>query len=553
MKPLLNSLLLERMQGRREEEQRSCDREIATREQEVAETQKELSAAQTQKAAAKTGLEGLEERRRILERAAQENASRKQELETVLARARNEQEELKVELRVAASERVEQECRAEFVDGLSKKIEAEHEGLLTETREARRELESVESALEAARDQRGEIVLEEREARFKLERLDREIYEAYRIELGRLRGEIHGYGMWSDGPILGPELPLDGDLARRVFDGAPFGPPLAPDHYEAELELERLWLEDDFDRRSAEQESEVLRSKIQRMGAVNLAAVDELKSTEEEFETLERDCRDLEASRKQLMETLHRINLESRSLFEQTFETARKHFQEIFRMLFQGGSADIRLTDGEDPLEAGIDIYAEAPGTELQAMRLLSGRERSMTALAILFAVFKVKPSPFCILDEVDAALDETNVERFLRVLDGFVAETQFLVVTHHKRTMADCQVLYGVTMPRRGISSHMSVSLADVESGTVDRILDGTEKGESSVSRPQRPARQSAADAVRSAGTRAAPSRSAHPSASEGGAAEAGHRGGAGQSIQRVDPSRRRIAGEEEVGFELN
>ena len=125
------------------------------------------------------------------------------------------------------------------------------------------------------------------------------------------------------------------------------------------------------------------------------------------------------------------------------------------------------LAEGEDSLESGIEIVARPPGKELQSINLLSGGERSLTALAILFAVFKVKPSPFCILDEVDAALDEANVERFLRVLQEFVGPTQFCIVTHHKRTMAACQSLYGVTMQKRGVSSKLAVSLEQVDNFT--------------------------------------------------------------------------------------
>ena len=151
-------------------------------------------------------------------------------------------------------------------------------------------------------------------------------------------------------------------------------------------------------------------------------------------------------------------------MFEVTFDKARENFQTIFRKLFQGGRADMFLTEGEDALEGGIEIMARPPGKELQSINLLSGGERSLTALAILFAVFKVKPSPFCILDEVDAALDYTNVERFLRVLDEFVGPTQFCIVTHHKRTMAACNMLYGITMQKRGVSSRIAVNLEQVD-----------------------------------------------------------------------------------------
>ena len=167
------------------------------------------------------------------------------------------------------------------------------------------------------------------------------------------------------------------------------------------------------------------------------------------------------------MEALRKMETESRAMFKETFESARKHFKVLFRKLFQGGHADMYLRDDEDALDAGIEIVAKPPGKELQSIALLSGGERSLTALAILFAVFKVKPSPFCILDEVDAALDDTNVERFLRVMKDFVGPSQFCIVTHHKRTMAECKTIYGVTMQRRGVSTRIAVTLDEVDEFT--------------------------------------------------------------------------------------
>ena len=216
------------------------------------------------------------------------------------------------------------------------------------------------------------------------------------------------------------------------------------------------------------------RAELDRLGNVNVDAVRELEEEEENLGTLQIDHEDLQQSRKQLYEALKTMERESRDLFEKTFEQARDNFRHIFRKLFQGGRADMYLTEAEsgDALEAGIDIVAKPPGKELQSIGLLSGGERSMTALAILFAVFKVKPSPFCILDEVDAALDETNVERFLRVLRDFVGPTQFCVVTHHKRTMAECHSLYGITMQKRGVSTRIAVDLREVDQ------LGGPEQG---------------------------------------------------------------------------
>src|SRR6185369_18089187 len=158
------------------------------------------------------------------------------------------------------------------------------------------------------------------------------------------------------------------------------------------------------------------------------------------------------------------IDAESRRLFLETFEEVRANFQRIFRQLFGGGRADVSLEENQDVLEAGVDIVARPPGRELLSIGLLSGGQRTLTALALLFAVFEARPSPFCILDEVDAALDDANVERFLSMLDGFRTSTQFIVVTHNKGTMAACQGLHGVTMETKGVSRQVAVELDEVD-----------------------------------------------------------------------------------------
>jgi len=142
----------------------------------------------------------------------------------------------------------------------------------------------------------------------------------------------------------------------------------------------------------------------------------------------------------------------------------RVNFQRIFRQLFGGGKADVTLTEGDDPLDTGVEIVARPPGRELLPIGLLSGGQRTLTALALLFAVFEARPSPFCILDEVDAALDDVNVARFLAMLEGYRATTQFVIVTHNKVTMAACQRLYGVTMETKGVSRQVSVEMGDVD-----------------------------------------------------------------------------------------
>lgn len=287
-------------------------------------------------------------------------------------------------------------------------------------------------------------------------RLEDRLRDETGVELRRLLGEVEGLG----------QLPFEfeGPPARDGAVEQLYGPPLPHVLIAPELELTRLWEDPAFDGEAARREVQVLDAQLERLGAVNVDAVRELEEEEQKLGTLEQDYGDLTEARKSLMEALRRMEVESRALFEQTFEAARENFRQIFRKLFQGGRADMFLVEGEDALEAGIEIVAKPPGKELQSIALLSGGERSLTALAILFAVFKVKPSPFCILDEVDAALDETNVERFLRVLQDFVGPSQFCIVTHHKRTMAACDVLYGITMQKRGISTRISVALDEVE-----------------------------------------------------------------------------------------
>ena len=150
-----------------------------------------------------------------------------------------------------------------------------------------------------------------------------------------------------------------------------------------------------------------------------------------------------------------------------TFEQIRGHFQDIFRKLFGGGKADIILEDADDILEAGIEVIAKPPGKETRSISLLSGGEKSMTGLALLFAVFKAKPSPFCFLDEVDAALDEANNERFNILLREFQKDSQFIIITHAKRTMSIADVLFGITMQIRGVSKKISVRFGEVEEET--------------------------------------------------------------------------------------
>ena len=161
-----------------------------------------------------------------------------------------------------------------------------------------------------------------------------------------------------------------------------------------------------------------------------------------------------------LSEVIGEINIVSRELFVKTFEEVRIAFQEMFRRLFGGGRADIILQEGVDVLEAGIEIFAKPPGKENRSISLLSGGEKVMTTISLLFAVFKTKPSPFCILDEIDAALDEANIDRFMVVLQEFLSFTQFVIITHNPRTMSMSDEIYGVTMEEKGVSKAFTMKV---------------------------------------------------------------------------------------------
>jgi chromosome segregation protein len=206
-----------------------------------------------------------------------------------------------------------------------------------------------------------------------------------------------------------------------------------------------------------------LRDQINSVGAVNLEALDEMEQLENRFGALSGQYRDLVDAKASLERIIQRINADSRTLFLTTLDTVRGHFRELFRRLFGGGEADIVVDETEDVLECGIEIVARPPGKEACSISLLSGGEKTMTCVALLLAVFRSKPSPFCVLDEVDAALDEANIGRFIGVLREFLSFTQFVVVTHSKRTMSGADTLYGVTMEESGVSKRVSVRFEDV------------------------------------------------------------------------------------------
>ena len=201
-----------------------------------------------------------------------------------------------------------------------------------------------------------------------------------------------------------------------------------------------------------------LQERMDEIGPVNLVAIEEYEETEQRYQFLTKQHDDLVQAKAQLLEVINRINTQTRQMFRETFEKIRDNFRAMFTEVFGGGKADLMLIDESDVLESGIDIVARPPGKQLQTISLLSGGEQTMTAVALLFSIYQVKPSPFCVLDELDAPLDESNINRFIRVLQRFLAHSQFIIITHNKRTIGMADVLYGVTMQEHGVSKIVSV-----------------------------------------------------------------------------------------------
>jgi len=362
--------------------------------------------------------EGLERRLRDLRRVREENRA---EVERALRLSRE----------AAESARVGTEESAELARR-SAELGEQRAACEERLRAAREEAQRTDRALDALRRDRDAVTrqLEERSSELSDVRLERQRIGLAREEIERRAAE---------------ELGLE---VATLLVG--FEPEEALQEESAMAELEARVSE--------------LRTQLDRLGPVNVEALSELEEVGGRLQFMETQIDDLLRARRGLSDTLKKIEQESERLFVETFEEVRANFQLIFRQLFGGGKADVLLAEGEPVLEAGVEIVARPPGRGMLQIGLLSGGQRTMTALALLFAVFEARPSPFCVLDEVDAALDEANIQRFLGLLDRFRQSTQFVIVTHNKGTMAACQGLYGVTMQVKGVSRQVSVTLEEVD-----------------------------------------------------------------------------------------
>jgi chromosome segregation protein len=230
-------------------------------------------------------------------------------------------------------------------------------------------------------------------------------------------------------------------------------------------------------------EVDALRQRLASMGAVNLVAIEEYAELKQRYDFLKTQCDDLTNSKTDLLKAIDEINQTSQQQFAITFEQIKKNFEFTFNTLFGGGHAALELIQADDPLESGIEIVAQPPGTKLKSITLLSGGQKTLTAVGLLFALYMVKPSPFCLLDELDAPLDESNIGRFTDLLKRFVKESQFIIITHNKRTVSAASAIYGVTMEERGVSKTVSMRFnhehGEIETQNIAEAVKGAKTAE--------------------------------------------------------------------------
>lgn len=329
------------------------------------------------------------------------------------------------------------------------------------------EVETLQRERELARRQRGELADRDLKVRHRLRDL-RDQLHGLEMQTTEIRHQITNIAdrLRDEYQIELEELAESGVSARQAYLAA-HAPEAAPASDSEGLESGPNASQPEVDqaqiRAEIEEQINRLKRKIKQLGTVNTDSLDELDELENRYARLSGQLNDLVEAKNTLEDIIRRINTESKRMFAESFTQIRTNFQELFRKLFGGGEGDVVLEDPEDVLECGIDVVARPPGKELRSISLLSGGEKTMTCVALLLAIFKSKPSPFCILDEVDAALDDGNVGRYLGIIQEFRQWTQFIIVSHRKHTMAGADVLYGVTMEEAGVSKRMSVRFEDI------------------------------------------------------------------------------------------
>jgi chromosome segregation protein len=450
----------ERLEGLETESRRlqSESDSVARREQEITE---ELNQLRTELAVERRAKQSAEEQQKPME-------ARLSELREIAIRRETEISSFdqRIEAAIAENSRLAEECETHRceVEDLEVEIESRAAGravLLEAIETAEISLAAVRRDHAQVNEQKGREEVAATKLDLRIESLVNAIQERYQIELSTFEPDAHALlaGIASQKAMQargGRQTIVSGDesdeeeMPVMVVDATKSD----DDEIPGEMTGEPDWF-------FVESIVTDIKRRLDAMGPVNLDAIEEFEELEERYNFLRNQHEDLVSSKAELLEVIERINTETQRLFAETFAQVKVNFRGMFKELFgEKGEADLMLLDESDPLESGIEVIAKPPGKKLQSITLLSGGERSMTAVALLFSIYMIKPSPFCVLDELDAPLDESNINRFVKVLDRFIDRSQFIIVTHSKRTMARADVMYGVTMEEFGVSKPVGMRL---------------------------------------------------------------------------------------------
>ncbi|TVR50517.1 MAG: chromosome segregation protein SMC [Puniceicoccaceae bacterium] len=437
--------------ARLEQEAEGLRQERDARREALAQARFDLAEKKQRLELLSRGLSQMEERRTELVRQREQRLSEVDTWSEQIAEFASRREE---ELARAASLEQSLTAAQESVQTIRKSLAAREQTIQV----LEREQSFVRTESENLRSVHGGIQVKLAEKRGRREFLGEEVQREYGVALDGLDWP---YELWRASRPPEGRHPLDLDDEGESDDGD--STPAEPTPRDAEAGAEKPTPEDlaaleQTDWAAVANEVEALRQRLQSLGPVNLVAIEEYSELRERHQFLTTQCNDLTQSRDQLLAAIDEINRTSQQQFSETFEQIRRNFAQTFETLFGGGHADLRLLETEDVLESGIEIVAQPPGTRLKSVSLLSGGQRTMTAVGLLFAIYLVKPSPFCLLDELDAPLDESNIGRFTKLLSQFTDRSQFIIITHNKRTIAAAQAIYGVTMEEKGVSKVVSL-----------------------------------------------------------------------------------------------
>ncbi len=429
--------------------------QISAAEQHVVNARKEREAHREAYETMRLNVAEKKQRLEMLQRGLEETSRRVAELAAQRLRREKEIQTVREQQQVLTREALEQKQLADKLGEELNKAHAVSESRRDALLAVEREIQSLEEGLGADRQQLDKRIAElnEREVALAKQRSELEFLteEARREHDVDIRSVDWRREIWNAGEELPARMNVDLDEQDDPLDSViPEIPPARP------VNLENVAKAADWS--AIQEEVNDLRGRISAMGPVNLVAIEEYRELKDRHEFLKSQSDDLWQAKEQLVSAIDDINQTSAELFRETFEQIRENFKYTFETLFGGGESDLVLVDSDDVLESGIEISARPPGTRLRSLALLSGGQKTMTAVALLFAIYMVKPSPFCVLDEIDAPLDDANIGRFCKMLERFLEYSQFLIITHNKRTISSADTIYGVTMQERGVSRVISM-----------------------------------------------------------------------------------------------